>query len=230
MPSGGELALHVVEFDAEWFDASAFATASIALTPTLARCVRRRQAEFFYGRLAARAALRELRAASLDIGIGAAGEPIWPAGYVGSISHIDGRAAAAAAPGIERLGLGIDIERTAYADAQDALRKVAVDGAELERLAAAAGPLSLDELVTLTFSAKESLYKGAYGTVGRFFGFEAARLRSVDMARQVLTLELAEGLHPTFFPYGLRCEIGFARLDARTFVTVFDARLTTVPV
>jgi hypothetical protein len=53
------------------------------------RSLRKRQTEFFFGHLAARQALAAIEAgiASADIGIGAAREPLSPAGVISSITH-----------------------------------------------------------------------------------------------------------------------------------------------
>ncbi|MEO0438046.1 MAG: hypothetical protein AAF098_14175, partial [Pseudomonadota bacterium] len=60
--------------------------------------IRARQTEFFYGRLAAQRALTCLESDSSDQSVryGASGEPLWPEGLMGSISHVDGLACAVA--------------------------------------------------------------------------------------------------------------------------------------
>lgn len=224
LPAGGELALHLVAFDAARFRPSLFDEAGIARPASVARSVARRQAEFFFGRLAARAALIEQRQGMGDVGKGPAGEPLWPPGLVGSISHVDGLACAVAGPQHRHRGLGVDLERTATGESQAALRQQALDAQELARLVALAGPLSLDELVTLVFSAKESLYKGAYPVVGRFFDFSAARVLSIDPAHCRIVLRLAEDLHPDGFARGRDCELGYTRIDTDRFLTFFEAR------
>lgn len=222
LPGSGQLRLHLVPFVAAEFELGAFEKAGIRLPPAVAQSVVKRQAEFFFGRLAARAALLEQGATALEVPIGPAREPVWPPHFVGSISHIDGLAAAVVAPSARHTGLGIDLERTAHGQDQDALRQIAVDAEELALLSEDAGPLSLDELVTLAFSAKESLYKGLYSTVGRFFGFEAARLEAIDPVRGVISLRLTEELCAPF-RHGSRHDIAFARLGPDTFITAFDA-------
>ena len=61
--------------------------------------------------------------------------------------------------------------------------------------------LSVDRLdlwVTIAFSAKESFYKAAYPTVGRFFDFSAAQVVSVNPGVGRLLLEVVEPLDETF--------------------------------
>jgi enterobactin synthetase component D len=218
LPNGGTLRLHLVPFATDEFSRTAFGAAGIACPPSIARSVPKRQAEFFFGRLAACAALQDFGSATTDVLVGAKREPVWPAGAVGSISHIDGLAGAAVGARAYFDGLGIDLERTARGESQTALRKTVLDPDELRRLYTIGGTLTLDELVTLVFSAKESLYKAAYGTIGRLFGFEAARLETADVSRGTITLVLAENLHRKF-ARGRICEVAFSRLDSETFVT-----------
>ena len=227
LPAGNQLSLHLASFDANDFDASAFEVEGIEFPSEIARSVPKRQAEFFYGRLAARAALRAHGSVERLVPIGDSREPIWPAGFVGSISHTVGLAGAVVGSEDVHVGLGIDIERTVCGESQLALRKIALDADELERLSGLEGLLSLDELVTLVFSAKESLYKAAYGTVGRFFDFDAARVFGIDASRGVIELSIAEDLHPAF-ARGRVCHVTFVRLDDATFVTAFEARQSRV--
>ncbi|WIH03482.1 4'-phosphopantetheinyl transferase superfamily protein [Xanthomonas translucens pv. graminis] len=208
--------LYALAFDAERFQPQAFAAAAIACPDSVARSVRKRQAEFLFGRLAARLALGAALGpahAQAEIAIGAAREPRWPAGSLGSISHGDGCAAAVALPASQGRGIGIDLERLLAPAAREAVLSMAINAQEADMLAAAADPQwSHDALLTALFSAKESLFKAAFGAVGRYFDFEAARVCAVDMPRLRLRLRLTEALCAQFTE-GQVCEIGFARLD-----------------
>ncbi|MCC4596961.1 4'-phosphopantetheinyl transferase superfamily protein [Xanthomonas campestris pv. phormiicola] len=208
--------LYALGFDAARFHAQAFAAAAIACPDSVARSVRKRQAEFLFGRLAARLALREALGpaqAQAEIAIGASREPRWPAGGLGSISHSDGCAAAVALPAGRAHGIGIDLERLLAPAAREAVLSMAIDAQEAELLAAAAdAQWSHDALLTALFSAKESLFKAAFGAVGRYFDFAAARLCAVDLEERRLRLRLTETLCAQFVGAQV-CEIGFARLD-----------------
>ena len=60
----------------------------LALPVTLDKAVQKRKAEFLAGRYCARAALAQLDGSlAVNIGIGANREPLWPPGFVGSITH-----------------------------------------------------------------------------------------------------------------------------------------------
>jgi enterobactin synthetase component D len=221
LPAGGAMPVHLVRFEPAGFHPGYFMAAGLACPPEIARSAPRRQAEFFFGRVAARAALRALDAPTSTIPIGLGRQPVWPDGVVGSISHTATLAAAIVGARSTYAGLGIDVERVATAQNEDALRSVALDAEEVAILRTHAGPKPLRELVTLAFSAKESLYKCAFESVGRFFDFRSARVCALNPGTIELTLE--EHLGPRF-PRGRRFCIAFHRLDVATLMTVCEDR------
>ena len=186
------LAVQLIDFSAATFTPAAFAAGAIALPAHIERSVRKRQAEYFYGRLAARHALAAAGLPAVDIGTGAERQPLWPAGSIGSITHNSRRAGAVALPEGPWHGVGIDVESIATPDVQDSIAALAVDADELRRLAAHEHMLQRAALLPLVFSAKESFYKAAYGAVGRFFDFSAIRLTAIGADR--LTFVVAEPL------------------------------------
>ncbi|MDQ3511379.1 MAG: 4'-phosphopantetheinyl transferase superfamily protein, partial [Pseudomonadota bacterium] len=207
----------------ESFVSGDFALSGVACPPSVARSVRKRQAEFLFGRLAARLALSgQFPAAAMDeVAIGATREPVWPGDAIGSISHCGGVAAAAVQRRSPRSGIGIDIERIATGDASRALLATVVDGQEIALLrSVAGGEWSLEMLLTLVFSAKESLFKGAFGVVGRYFDFDAVQLLSFDLGRRRIRLVLT-GTLCAQFAQGQHIEIGFELLDANLVLTHF---------
>jgi len=192
--------VHFAAFDPALFachDAPTARARGLGWNDSVSSSVPRRQGEFFFGRWAARTALREGGLPCVAVGSGAAREPLWPACTVGSITHIEGLAAAAAARSSSHRRIGLDLERLAVGENQQALRRLVVDWGEL-KLLESLGVGRLDLWVTVTFSAKESLYKAAYPTVGSFFDFTAARLVSVDPCAGRLLLEVVEPLDAVF--------------------------------
>jgi len=152
------------------------ATALGVLVPdALSRAVPRRVAEYVAGRHCAQRALRVLRP-SFEGSIATAADraPVWPDGIVGSITHAAGYAAAAVAERTSIRGIGLDTERIVDAESQRSIRELVVTPADV-----APHGLGLDVFYTLLFSAKESLFKCLYPTVGRFFGFETACVAQV---------------------------------------------------
>src|SRR5690242_16641698 len=79
------------------------------------RAVERRRQYFAAGRAAARDALRELGVVhDVAIGRGASGEPLWPEGIVGAISHAGDFAVAVAGLRADYAGLGVDVEELSH--------------------------------------------------------------------------------------------------------------------
>src|SRR5690606_8339287 len=72
--------------------------------------VETRRRQFEAGRSAAREALASFGVRAQPILRGAVGEPLWPDGFVGSITHTRSVAAAAVASRDDFQGIGIDID------------------------------------------------------------------------------------------------------------------------
>lgn len=143
--------------------------------PALARAVPQRRREFIVARACARQALRRLGAPAGAIPKGPAGEPQWPPGVVGSITHCAGYAAAAVARRSQLLTLGVDAEpHERLPDGVLALLASAAEIAHLDTLLAADPWVHWGRLL---FCAKEAIYKAWYPVQQRWLGFEDADVR-----------------------------------------------------
>jgi len=176
-------------------EAVAASFAGIELPERLTTAVIERRVHFLAGRHCAREAIRELSPdhAALPVPIGENREPIWPFGLRGSISHTKRYAAAAVAHMSVVHGLGIDVERWMKPESPQKLGAHITIPGELDALVASSG-LTASEALTIVFSAKESLFKALYGGVGRYFGFQDARITTIDPARSRLTGRLENTL------------------------------------
>jgi enterobactin synthetase component D len=207
-----EVGIHLITFRPESFRADAHCRTGIPMPAAISRSVRKRQAEYFYGRLAARMALADLGIHTDDIGSGTNREPLWPTGAIGSITHSQRQAAAIALPiGIWQ-GVGIDLEGAVGAEAIGSVEQLALCAAELDVLSQLP-QMPHNILVALVFSAKESFFKATFAAVGRYFGFEAIRITGVDIAGRRLHFTTVETLCSAW-PSGKRGIIGFTLLDA----------------
>lgn len=206
----------VLPFDATESDDAHFARHGIACPPSVARSVPKRKAEYLAGRRAALAALADAGAGSVDLAIGPSRAPVWPAGFLGSITHAAGIAAAVVLREDALRGVGIDIERIATAGALDAIARSVIDAAERSVLDELAGRLGEPMALTIAFSAKESFYKATAATVGRVFDFSA--LRIVHSNEKAIVAETSEAL-ATALPKGMRFELGYSLLDETTAIT-----------
>ncbi len=144
--------------------------AGLGLFPAEARAVGTagpaRQAEFTAGRHCARTALAGLGLPAVPIRPGPAGEPGWPDGVTGSITHCPGYRACAVARTRDLAAIGIDAEPDEELPAAllDAVA-TAWEQAWIQRQGAAGPPVRWARLV---FSAKEAAAKAWYPLTGRW--------------------------------------------------------------
>jgi 4'-phosphopantetheinyl transferase EntD len=128
-----------------------------------------RRAEFTSGRRCARKALAALGLPATPVLAGPAGEPQWPAGVTGSITHCAGYRACAVARAADVAAIGIDAEPDAALPS--GLIGSVASGAEkawITRQAAAGPAVCWDRLL---FSAKEAVAKLWYPLTGDWLGF-----------------------------------------------------------
>ncbi len=125
-----------------------------------------RRIEFAHGRHCARAALAELGAAAASIPVGDHRAPIWPEGFLGSITHCGVVAGALVARRRAYQGLGIDIEQAGTMD-RDMARLICTP-VELERIDA--GNRVNEE--RRIFACKEALYKCIWPSLRRYVDFQ----------------------------------------------------------
>lgn len=143
------------------------------------RAVDKRRREFVTGRACARQALARLGVRPCSVPSGPRGEPVWPQGVVGSITHCRGYVACAVAPR-ELLGaVGIDAEPHEALD--EGILPEIVTPAESRRvtdLSAAWPDVHWDRV---WFSAKEAVYKAWFPLTRQWLGFHDAEV-TVDGA------------------------------------------------
>ena len=139
--------------------------------PLVARSVAKRRNEFVTVRHCARIALGEIGVAPVPILKGEKGEPCWPDGVVGSLTHCDGFRGAVVARQGEIRSVGID------AEPHDVLPRGVLDAISL--------PIERSQLSTLPtglhwdrilFCAKEATYKAWFPLTHRWLGFEDAHI------------------------------------------------------
>jgi 4'-phosphopantetheinyl transferase EntD len=136
------------------------------------RAVEKRRREFITARVCAHRALARLDLAVQPVLTGEHGEPLWPEGVVGSITHCQGYRACALARAIDLIAIGIDAEPDA-ALPEGVLSTIACAEEQAWVLAQArvAPQISWDRLL---FSAKESIYKALYPLTRCRLGFQDA--------------------------------------------------------
>lgn len=135
----------------------------------IASAAKKRRQEFTTVRTLARACLAQLGGLPGPLLPDSDRVPLWPDGFVGSMTHCDGFRAAAAARVDDLVSIGID------AEPHDALPHGVLDAVtvpeEREGLAALAeqhAEIAWDRLI---FSAKESVFKACFPLNGRWIDF-----------------------------------------------------------
>jgi 4'-phosphopantetheinyl transferase EntD len=139
--------------------------------PLIAKSVAKRRNEFVTVRYCARQALGELGVAPVPILKGDKGEPCWPDGIVGSLTHCTGfRGAAVGRTGAVR-SVGI------HAEPHDLLPHRVLEAIRLpaERAELATMPTDL-HWDRILFCAKEATYKAWFPLTHRWLGFEDAHI------------------------------------------------------
>jgi 4'-phosphopantetheinyl transferase EntD len=139
--------------------------------PLVARSVAKRRNEFVTVRYCARQALGELGLPPVPILKGDKGEPCWPDGVVGSLTHCEGFRGAVVGRSAEVRSVGID------AEPHGVLPKGVLDAislpAERAELTGLPANLHWDRIL---FCAKEATYKAWFPLTHRWLGFEDAHI------------------------------------------------------
>ncbi|MCH7231990.1 4'-phosphopantetheinyl transferase superfamily protein [Glycomyces sp. L485] len=142
----------------------------------VAGAVASRRREFTTTRALARAALARAGGPAVAVPVGADRAPVWPPGWVGSLTHCEGLRAAAVARAREVAAVGIDAEPLTVLGASVT---AAVLDPEERRVAARLGPHG----PVTAFSAKESLFKAWHPATRIWLDFDGARLADVRTDR-----------------------------------------------
>jgi 4'-phosphopantetheinyl transferase EntD len=140
----------------------------------VSKAVHKRQAEFTTGRWCARQAMASLGHAPAAILAGTRGEPQWPAGLVGSITHCAGYRSAVVAEAERVTTIGIDAEpnEPLTAGILDAI-SLPEERPWIATLMRNHPEVSWDRLL---FSAKESVYKAWFPLTARWLDFQDASI------------------------------------------------------
>jgi 4'-phosphopantetheinyl transferase EntD len=182
------------DFDVTHFENRLFDDFSCKLPSELLTSVSRRKAEYLAGRVMAMKALDLLGSNESQVYIGKHRAPVWPSGYLGSITHTSKKAIAVVARKISYKYIGIDCEEIFDKDVVDEVKSIIVNPAEVALLSSL--DASLTELLTLVFSAKESFFKAFYPYVLDYFDFDAVEIIGISLEKQTFTLMIFKDLTP----------------------------------
>jgi enterobactin synthetase component D len=201
---------HFVSFSVSSYSGvSSYQSHHIAFPEHLRCAVPKRQAEFLAGRLCAAKALSRLGFNYFQVGQGEGRQPLWPDGLCGSISHSADMAVAIVSNAPHFAGIGVDLEQVISEHQARVLHDKVIYPKECVSFNTLAK--LHDHAFTIVFSAKESIFKALYPSVGAFFGFEAAAL--VDCNQNTLVFCLTKCLSRSL-PAGKLLTVDFQQANA----------------
>ena len=176
-----------------------------------------RKKEFLLGRVCAYICYEELTQNKLfSLPTNQDRSPHWPIDVVGTISHNNHWVGAAVAFEKDLIGIGMDFEVLGRTNIRLENHIRSARDIKTHPL------LSKEELLTVIFSCKESLYKALHPKVKRFFGFEDAALIDLDLNAGVFTLELLIDLGPHFGPRSKNIFMGRIDVSNKICLSVIE--------
>ncbi len=167
--------------------------------------------EFSLGRTAVHCALRDLGKGSFPVLRGGHGEPLWPEGIVGSITHCWPWAVALVIRSRKPLAIGIDLENLEKVKTVD-ISSVICTGRELDWVHSG---FNFHERLAMIFSAKETVYKGFYRFCRRYIDFKEVELSWLQ-ERQSFSVAIV-GDTKDEFPLVNGCEVHCRRFNGFVF-------------
>ena len=152
-----DLVISRQQFATDRWQLAAFLSSGLSLPARLKHSSLERQCQYLAGRLCAQTAISQLAplAAASAVLQGSAGQPLWPAGFSGSISHCAQLAMAAVCR--TPLAIGIDTETRMSTSRAEKIWPAIMTATELQLLTSTCPDMAT--AVTLCFSAKEAVFK-----------------------------------------------------------------------
>ena len=190
-----DIQLFATDFILQNYHDTLYQELDITLPLEIKSAVNKRKAEYLAGRYVATQALRSIGVNALEVPTGLHRSPIFPQSVVASITHTNSTALCAAALSENINQLGIDLETILKKSTINAIEHSIINTAEKKVLCNLRMPYQ--HAFSLTFSAKESLFKALYPSVKNYFDFGAAKLVQVNESDNNFELELTENLTPT---------------------------------
>ena len=183
-------------YSIDHYQPSLFKVFDVDMPPSIRRAVVKRQAEFLAGRILAIKLLKQCGVTIKTLGIGSMREPVWPVENVGSISHTQDYVMVMVVPRNDISVIGCDVENVISEETRKEIADTVLHPQEYQLLSN--DLLSKEQLFTLIFSAKESLYKALYPQVKVFFDFHAAKVITIDSDNKILYIILTQTLSKHF--------------------------------
>lgn len=182
------------EFDHSQYQRNLYEELGIPFPHEFNNATTKRQVDFLAGRYIARKALREFRIDISHIPNNENRAPIWPESVVASISHSNSAAVCAASLSCHNNYLGVDVENWISPRNAKKIMRLVIDSHEEKFLRHV--DISFEKALTITFSAKESLFKALYNHVGNNFNFDATKVCALCTKEGSVTMIVDSTLSP----------------------------------
>lgn len=218
LPQGDDLPVVMLNFDKGEYDDQLFRDFSIWLPDKIRASYPSRRAEYLAGRICAQSALTLINRQSEHIATGLSGEPIWPEGVRGSVSHSGSCAVACATSEANFLSVGLDVQPPASWSAKRALLNIAAMRSDFERLNMSLISAYQSLLPELLFSARESFFKAFFPVTRQWISYHAVSLRSLDWEAGKIYVSVTQNLGAPFKKDTI-WEIEFGRLENGSILT-----------
>lgn len=187
------IAFHEHSYDGRKTTEDYFISKGVTLPAQLQQAIAKRRLDYLAGRYCAHQAMLQLGYKSDEpITSSSSRAPNWQEGFTGSITHTKDYAAALVGRKSHWFGLGLDAE-IVVDESKPALVQHVCRPKEFEALSRNS-EISDELLFTLIFSAKESLFKALYPFVGKYFGFQAAKVLRIDQSEARFSIQLVHDI------------------------------------
>ncbi len=189
-----EIRVYTCQYKADKFCGHIYKKLTFDEPHHIQQAVFKRRAEFLAGRIAAMVALEALDSREVRVATGTRRNPIWPRGYLGSISHTSERAMAVVAPEGSATYVGIDHEEIMSTNLATKIAPQILTSQEMQIYYQL--NMGFEQFCTIVFSVKESVFKAIYPKVDMYVNFNAARVTEICTESQSFSVELCSTLLP----------------------------------
>lgn len=179
--------------------------------------VKKRRAEYLAGRILAREVLHENGIKNFDVLSNNHRCPIWPNNIVGSISHTSSTVICIGTNIKYYSGIGVDVESVMNNRTMNQIKNLVFDVREMRMLRYSG--ISIELASTIAFSAKESLFKALYPSVGEYFDFFVVKVINVNLSTGELEFELTSSLS-SYLCKGRKFKAYFTRINKYMVLTI----------
>lgn len=197
-------------FDIEAWSDNFFELADINLPVYIKNSVIKRRAHYLTGRILVKILLNQIGITDFNLINGSGNEPLWPENIIGSLSHTENYAICAIDHLNNYTGIGVDIQKCISIETANKIWPLIMSTVEKELLIT--NVIEFPVLLTIVFSAKESLYKALYSQVKSFNYFNLLTITKLDFKNKKFVLELKCDLKNNY-NYGDRFEGDFQYLE-----------------